>query len=60
MEWIKNDWEIDLVDNVRFAVLIDNAASNFNIDYSAHEINKFEHNVWIVFPWEGEKHYGIA
>ena len=67
MAWIKSDWDLDTLesidpfnDNVRFAALIDNTASNFDIDYSAHEINKMEHNVWIVFPWEGEKHYGIA
>lgn len=61
MTWIEKDWELpDSEDNVRFAALINNGASNFNIDYTAHEINKMERDVWIVFPWEGEKHYGIA
>lgn len=61
MAWIKNDWEVHFSeDNVRFAALIDNSASNFDVDYTAHEINKMERDVWIVFPWEGEKHYGIA
>jgi hypoxanthine phosphoribosyltransferase len=48
-------------DNVRTACLIDNQASNFGeVDYTAMEINKDETPEWIVFPWEGERHYGNA
>tara|TARA_B100001248_G_scaffold262730_1_gene261807 strand:+ start:25378 stop:25911 length:534 start_codon:yes stop_codon:yes gene_type:complete len=45
--------------SVRFACLIDNGASEFDtLDYTALEINKSEEDVWIVFPWEGERDYG--
>ena len=45
--------------NVRFASLLDNQASNFgDVDYTAMEINKMEKDVWVVFPWEGERDYG--
>jgi hypothetical protein len=39
--------------NVRFAVLVDNNASQFRtIDYSAVDIDKSKEPSWIVFPWE--------
>ena len=39
--------------NVRFAVLTENLASEFNdVDYCVEEVNKAEDDVWIVFPWE--------
>ena len=48
-------------DNVRTACLIDNGACGFgDCDYTALEINKDENPEWIVFPWEGERHYGNA
>lgn len=64
LNWIKQDWPSgcfpgeqswDAVwnNNVRFATLFDNAASQFtDVNYTAHEINKLEKDVWIVFPWE--------
>ena len=65
LDWIINDWQSSCMpnspkwadvwsNNVRFAVLIDNLASNFSrkVDYSAKEINKAEEDVWIVYPWE--------
>ncbi len=69
-QWIKDDWKSGCLpthqhwnnvwgNNVRFASLIDNASSNFGeCDYTAMEINKMENDVWIVFPWEGERNYG--
>jgi xanthine phosphoribosyltransferase len=64
LSWIKKDWE-DFYsskpepwktiwnDSVRFAVLVNNEASEFKrIDYSTIEINKAEEPSWIVFPWE--------
>ena len=41
-------------DNVRVAVLYDNAASTSTlpVNYAAENINKFEDPQWIVFPWE--------
>ena len=69
-EWIKQDWMSSCLpddphwdtvwhNNVRFASLIDNAGSNFDVvDYTALEIDKREDDAWIVFPWEGERDYG--
>lgn len=63
--WIINDWKSSCFpedpawdevwnQNVRFAVLVDNMASNceYAMDYSGIEINKAENDVWIDFPWE--------
>jgi hypoxanthine phosphoribosyltransferase len=71
MQWIKEDWPQSASglgdrtwnnvwgNNVRFASLLDNQASNFGeVDYTAMEINKMEKDVWVVFPWEGERDYG--
>jgi uncharacterized protein len=64
LNWIKRDWEggclpqeekwEDIWSNTtRFAVLVDNQASEFHgINYSAEEINKAEEDCWCVFPWE--------
>lgn len=60
-KWIVNDWEasnppVDWVDvwgnNVRFATIIDNVPSEFDVDYTSIEINKKEDPAWIVFPFE--------
>ena len=63
--WIKQDWQSSCLPdeetwntvwhkNVRFATLTDNLASGFNgtVDYTCHEINKAEEDVWLVYPWE--------
>lgn len=62
--WIKNDWMAGCMPNediawntvwhntVRFASLVDNQASEFDVDYTWKEINKAEQDVWVVFPWE--------
>lgn len=64
LNWIKQDWPSGCFphdvawnevwhENVRFAVLINNEASEFKrVDYSASYINKAEDDKWIVFPWE--------
>jgi hypoxanthine phosphoribosyltransferase len=64
LNWIKQDWEDfhpsqkepwDKIwnNNVRFAVLINNQASNFKrIDYSGLEINKLDDPRWCNFPYE--------
>jgi len=61
LEWIYNDWKGTWTSresktmwhsNVRVACLIDNTASDFDIDYSATQINKVDDPQWIVFPWE--------
>ena len=60
-KWIVKDWEesnppADWVDiwgnNVRFATIIDNVPSKFDVDYTSIEINKAEDPAWIVFPFE--------
>ena len=62
-KWIKEDWQSGCLpseqtwetvwhNNVRFASLVDNQASEFDVDYSWKEINKAEKDVWVVFPWE--------
>ena len=62
--WIKQDWQSSCLpddpnwntiwgNNVRFATLTDNGASSFGeVNYTCHEINKAEEDVWLVYPWE--------
>jgi len=63
--WIKEDWQASCLpseeswktvwdNNVRFATLTDNLASNSEVPirYTCHEINKAEEDVWLVYPWE--------
>ena len=69
--WIKEDWTSGCLpmehdawnavwgDNVRFATLTDNGASNAEVpvSYTCHEINKAEEDVWLVYPWENVSEY---
>jgi len=62
--WIKQDWQSSCFpneqtwdsvwdNNVRFAVITENLSSNFGgVRYYAHEVNKGEESVWLVYPWE--------
>jgi xanthine phosphoribosyltransferase len=64
IDWIVKDWGSGIYDqegwnkiwngNVRFAVLVDNQASDCQrvMDYVGMEINKAEDDVWVDFPWE--------
>ena len=63
VNWIKKDWPSGCLpnsyawknifhNNVRFAVIHNNLASNEDVDYSANEINKAEEDCWLVYPWE--------
>lgn len=62
LNWIKQDWSDSIAsadwsaiwnDNVRFAVLVNNEASEFKtIDYYSDGIDKSKEPSWIVFPWE--------
>lgn len=65
LNWIMNDWRSSCLpqdpgwdevwnSNVRFAVLVDNLASECDVemDYVGMEINKAENDVWVDFPWE--------
>jgi len=68
--WIKQDWEAGCLpqednawkavweNNVRFATLTNNDASEFDdVHYTSHEINKAEQDVWLVYPWENIGEY---
>lgn len=48
------DWQWVWNNNVRFAVLVDNLASEcaVKMDFAGMEINKAENDVWVDFPWE--------
>jgi len=62
--WIKQDWQSSCLPNenrwkgiwgknVRFAVITENLSSEFDgVNYSVHEVNKAEEDVWLVYPWE--------
>ena len=63
--WIKQDWQSSCLPNednawnsvwggnVRFAVMTENLSSDFEgVNYSWHEVNKAEEDVWLVYPWE--------
>ena len=45
-------WNTIWHNNVKFAALIHNEASDFESDYYGHTINKAENPEWCVFPWE--------
>jgi hypoxanthine phosphoribosyltransferase len=63
-DWIVKDWQAGCMPddpawnnvwthNVRFATLTENLSSNFeHVAYYAHEVNKAEEDVWLVYPWE--------
>ena len=63
LAWIKQDWALSAYkedpkwdsiwnESVRFATLIDNDTSPFEVNYIGKSINKSEEDVWVVFPWE--------
>ena len=67
--WIKQDWPAGCLpnspewekvwgNNVRFATLTENLASEFDkVSYTCHEVNKVEEDVWLVYPWENVSEY---
>lgn len=64
LAWLKNDWQSSCLPNdsswetvwggnVRFAVMTENASSEFGaVSYYWDKVNKAEDNVWLVYPWE--------
>ena len=64
LEWIKQDWPSSCLSNhpawsavwnknVRFAVVVNNYASNYEkVDYTGRNINKLDDPCWVIFPWE--------
>ena len=59
--WIWEDWNLSKkAHNVKFAVLTDNMGSKFEeVNYSVHEVNKTEKDVWLVCPWENVGDYDV-
>ena len=67
--WIKENWQSNCLpdeeswktvwgETVKFAVLTENLASEFDYtNFYAHEINKAEDDVWLVYPWEAVGKY---
>ena len=67
--WIKQDWQSTCLpneeswksvwnNNVRFATITENLSSEFgDVRYHAHEVNKAEEDVWLVYPWENVGEY---
>ena len=57
--WIWEDWNLSKkAHKVKFAVLTDNMGSKFEeVNYSVHEVNKTEKDVWLVYPWENVGDY---
>jgi hypothetical protein len=48
-----NAWDAVWNKNVKFATMTENYSSNFtDVDYSWHNVDKNEDNVWLVYPWE--------
>lgn len=65
LNWIMSDWQSGCLpndptwnrvwnNNVRFAVMVDNLASQcaVKMDFVGMEVNKAERDVWIEFPYE--------
>jgi hypoxanthine phosphoribosyltransferase len=64
--WIKDDWRKSCLPheeswdtvwgkNVRFAVMTENAGSEFaDVNYYWDEVNKSEEDVWLVYPYEAQ------
>jgi hypoxanthine phosphoribosyltransferase len=64
--WIKEDWRQSCLPyedswntvwgkNVRFAVMTENAGSEFtDVNYYWDEVNKSEEDVWLVYPYEAQ------
>lgn len=38
--------------NVKYAAIVNNEASSFNVDFCGYSYNKLDEPNWIVFPWE--------
>jgi len=65
LNWTMEDWQSGCLpsesswshvwnNNVRFAVIVDNLASNcaVKMDFVGMEVNKAENDVWVEFPYE--------
>lgn len=61
LKWIREDWDKSVNQGniagrwhkqVKVAVIINNLASDEQVDWCAMDINKVDDPCWIVFPWE--------
>lgn len=52
MTEISNYFSHEYETNFKYATLISNMTSSFEVDYFSIDINKLEEDIWIVFPWE--------
>ena len=48
---VNNDLSVKGIE-VRYAALLDNAGSDFTVDYFGRDIDKTKDPCWVVFPWE--------
>jgi hypoxanthine phosphoribosyltransferase len=49
---ISNYFTFNYEANFKYSTLISNVTSTFEVDYFSIDINKFEEEIWIIFPWE--------
>jgi hypoxanthine phosphoribosyltransferase len=49
---VSNYFAFNYEANFKYATLISNVTSTFEVDYFSIDINKLEEEIWIVFPWE--------
>lgn len=65
LNWLRDDWAKAIDDSpeqsdqlifhktIKFATLVENSSSVFDVNYSGMKINKHETpDLWCVFPWE--------
>ena len=61
LAWIRSDWDKSVFQGdiayhwhkrVRVAVIVNNLASDEQVDWCAIDINKVDDPCWICFPWE--------
>jgi xanthine phosphoribosyltransferase len=64
LAWIRSDWEKSVFQGdiafhwhkrIRVAVIVNNLASEEQVDWCAIDINKVDDPCWICFPWEHDE-----
>ena len=45
----------DYSQKIKYAVIVDNRTSIFNVDFYGNQIDKDADSSWIVFPWEKDE-----
>lgn len=49
---VSNYFSFSYEANFKYSTLISNVTSTFEVDYFSIDINKFEEEIWVIFPWE--------